>query len=281
LGKIEIYDLDTLIYRGCFAAEKKNYVAASPDTYLTFSSKKDYNVWSKGISRPDHELWIEHKVEPIENAIHIIKQIIDSCHEKIQGLEQRFFLSGKGNFRYKIATVAPYKGNRDPSHKPVHLEGVREWALKYLAAEVVDGAEADDGVAILATSNPESVIVSNDKDFKQIPGWHYNFVTGEMFNVTEREAGLYFFQQLLTGDPTDNIPGIEGLGEVGASKILAGCSGVREAEIRVLQAYRDKYGADEGWKRFIETGRLVRIHTSRDEINKLWEPKYVTREGQL
>jgi len=276
LGPMEIYDGDTILYRGCFATEKRKYVAACADgSSMAFENKKDYNSWAKANPMP-HEMWEDHQVEPVENAIHIVKQIIDGCHSAIGGLEQRFLLSGKNNFRYKIATIKPYKGNRDPAHKPVHLQEVREWAIKYLGAEVIDGKEADDGVGILATNAARGVcIISNDKDLSQLPGRHFNFVTKEAFDVTKRQAGLYFFQQLISGDATDNIPGIEGIGYAGAIKILAGCSGVREAETRVLQEYRRRYGVPEGDRRFLETGRLVKIHTSSEEINNLWYPKYV------
>lgn len=272
----ELYDLDTIIFRGCFATEKKRYHAVFPSgTSYEFENKTQYNAWKKMGDWGEHEVHCEHFVAPLEHAIQACNTIIEGCHNVLGGLEQRFFLSGQENFRTAIASVRPYKGNRDPKQRPVHLQAVREYYVRYHFATICEG-EADDGIG--SASNATSCIITNDKDLKQIPGWHYNFVTKELKYIGKREAGLYFFQQLLSGDPTDNVPGIEGLGEAGAIAILDGCSGVREAETRVLQAYQKRYGVGEGNKRFLETGRLVKI--KQHEKEGLWAPRFVLQDGE-
>ena len=74
-----------------------------------------------------------------------------------------------------------------------------------------------------------SIIVSIDKDFDQVPGWHYNFVKGEKYYVDDDQGFYNFCAQLLTGDRADNIIGLRGIGPVGAAKILgdAGSASVR------------------------------------------------------
>lgn len=273
----EIYDLDVVLFRGCFAAEKKIYYAELPDKgVIQFSSKKEYNEWLK-TDPGTSEFWVEHVVEPVENAIQNCKTIIEGCHNALGGLSQRFFLSGPNNFRYGIATVKPYKGNRDPKHRPVWLQEARDWAVKHLFADIADGCEADDLVGIASVRNPQSVIISNDKDLGQLVGWHYNFVTKEgPYYVSPKDAKLFFYEQVIAGDSTDNIPGLEGVGPAGARRLLEGVSSPSEAENRALAAYREKYGKGEGDRRFLETGRLVKIRTSVEET--LWEPKWVKLE---
>jgi 5'-3' exonuclease len=47
--------------------------------------------------------------------------------------------------------------------------------------------------------------------------------------------------QLLTGDPTDNIPGIYKVGPVKAKAMLEGCQEIEEYNEAVLKAYKDYF----------------------------------------
>ena len=82
--------------------------------------------------------------------------------------------------------------------------------------------EAEDKVGILAyaAKNRDHIIVSQDKDLKNIPGWHYNPVNEKLWYTTLQEANHHFWCQVLTGDRVDNILGIPGVGDKTALKIL-------------------------------------------------------------
>ena len=54
---------------------------------------------------------------------------------------------------------------------------------------------------------------------KCIPGKHWLMHKKEMIVVSEEDAMRHYYQQLLKGDPTDNIPGVPRVGEVKAAKI--------------------------------------------------------------
>ena len=57
-----------------------------------------------------------------------------------------------------------------------------------------------------------------------IPGDHYRFKRGgdnQRYTVSLDQANRNFFIQCLTGDTSDNIPGIRGVGVKTAEKILA------------------------------------------------------------
>ena len=62
------------------------------------------------------------------------------------------------------------------------------------------------------------VIVSLDKDLKQVPGLHYNFVKKEFDTVTPQQGLINFYTQFLVGDTSDNIRGCTGIGPVKARK---------------------------------------------------------------
>ena len=103
----------------------------------------------------------------------------------------------KNNFRYAI--YPEYKAGR--SRKPVHYLALREHLVRQHSAVVVEGEEADDRLGIRATllsDGPnEPVIASIDKDLKQIPCWHFNFVKNELVKVTPWEGLKWFYHQLL------------------------------------------------------------------------------------
>jgi hypothetical protein len=149
--------------------------------------------------------------------------------------DYKAYITGKGNYRNDIAVTEPYKGNRKDAKRPKHYDAIRTH-LQRLGAELVEGQEADDAVAIEATSTG-GWIVSIDKDLDQVAGWHYNFVKHEEYYVTEEQALRNFYTQMLTGDRTDNIIGLKGIGPKKAEKILVDCKTEEEMYATVVKSY--------------------------------------------
>ena len=172
------------------------------------------------------------------------------------------YLTGKDNYRDRIATILPYKGNRDPSQKPFYYEDITRYLIDVHDAVVVHGMEADDAVGIeqYSAKDRDTCIVGNDKDLKCIPGHHFNPIKGERSYITLPEANYNFWTQVLTGDKAvDNVRGIEGCGPKSAAKILEPVKGdwigMHNA---VRKAYEDKYKGD-GYRQFHETATLIWI----------------------
>ena len=173
------------------------------------------------------------------------------------------FLTGKGNFRNEIAVTVPYKGNRAGLKKPVHFETLRQFLQQEWNASVAEGQEADDAIAIRATQlGDDGIIVSLDKDFDQVQGWHYNFVKDEMYYITAEEGLLNFYMQFLTGDRIDNIVGVKGIGPVKANKLLTNAEGDQYEMFSICAEHL-------GYDRAVENGRLLYL---RREENELWNP---------
>lgn len=129
------------------------------------------------------------------------------------------YLTGTGNFRYKY--YPEYKANRVDSVKPVYLEACREYLVTQWKAQVSEGCEADDLMAIEQTKNPdETIICTIDKDLLQVPGRHYNFVKQEFMTVTPKEGLFNFYWQFIMGDRADNIFGFDGLARTTIPKKL-------------------------------------------------------------
>ena len=190
----------------------------------------------------------EHENTAIETMAVFLEDLLMFDLIDCEGHE--LFLTGKVNFRNDIAVTAPYKGNRKDVKKPVHLPLLREYLQVSWGATISDGQEADDDIAIRATQlGEEGIIVSIDKDFMQVPGWHYNFVKKEKKFVTPEEGLRFFYKQILTGDNADNIKGIHRVGDVKATKMLADAKTEQELYACCVEAM----GAD----RVLENGRLL------------------------
>ncbi len=175
------------------------------------------------------------------------------------------YLTGKGNFRNEVAVTATYKGNRKDVAKPVHYQFLRDYLEKEWGFLMVTGQEADDAIGIKAYTMDENeyIIMSIDKDLDMIRGWHYNFVKKEKYFVKEEDTMRTFYKQILTGDRTDNIEGLKGIGPVKAERILKECN----TEIEMYEAVLKAYEGNE--ERVLENGQLLWI---RREANQMWKP---------
>lgn len=151
-------------------------------------------------------------------------------------LDNKVFLSGKENFRYGIC--ADYKANRKDLKKPKYLPLVRQHLIEAFDASISVDQEADDDIAIEASRNYlKSIIVSVDKDFMQVPGYHFNPVKRTFKEQSQEDADRAFFTQMLVGDRVDNIKGVKGIGEVKAARLLEDCTDANAMYKAVLEAY--------------------------------------------
>ena len=95
-----------------------------------------------------------------------------------------------------------------------------------------------------------------------VPGNHYNFIKDEWFKVKQDEGIRFFYKQLLTGDRTDNIFGVKGVGDKRADKILQDAKTESEMYDAVLEAY------EKDATRVLKNARLLWIRQQEDEM---WE----------
>lgn len=222
----------------------------------------------------------------------------------------QIYLTGKGNFREDIAVTKPYKGNRK-QEKPFHYKNARVY-LESLGAIVVYGMEADDAMAIelqaefdktisnmdFTKEDVKKVISTRDKDLRQVPGWHYGWEVGkqpeyamrwvdelgevELVDGNKKKdikgTGLkFFYAQLITGDPVDNIPGLRLGGPVAAYEAVNPAESEEEMYDAVRALYKERAIKDHPHlgdtldafvdAQMLEQGRL------------LWMVRYLDDEG--
>ena len=176
------------------------------------------------------------------------------------------FFSDTVNFRKKI--LPEYKGHRNRK-KPCGYKRVQQALKNEYRVITMPTLEADDALGIFATRYPGNVIVSPDKDMKQIPGELYNL--DEKFTITKEAGAKWHLIQTLAGDQTDGYPGVPGIG-VKRAEALFNKEGYSWKTVK--QAFEDKgYTALTA----ITNARLARILTVDDyDFDKqepiLWSP---------
>ncbi len=119
------------------------------------------------------------------------------------------FFSDSVNFRKAIDP--DYKGHRNRK-KPCGYKRVINALKETFPVVVLPQLEADDAMGIYATKEPgQHVIVSPDKDMRQIPGDLYN-LKDPVETIDEEEARRWHLIQTLAGDQTDGYAGVPGIG---------------------------------------------------------------------
>lgn len=234
MSKIALIDGDMIAYRCAASCEPSKKKAAE-------------------LGIPFEEL----EREPLDIAIFRANDLLFRIANTCQTDEHRVFLSGDRNYRKLLYPL--YKAHRASVAKPAHLDALRELLVREWEAEICDGYEADDGIGM--AHNEHTIIVSNDKDFKQLVGEHYNPVKDEFEVVDSQLAAFYFYHILLKGDSADNIAGVDGIGEVRATRILNGLT-PEEMHSTVSRLYGDE-------RKFLLNFNLVRILRSIEEYNEI------------
>lgn len=204
--------------------------------------------------------------DTIGGVIEKLDELFSSISEKIEhrfgkDLIYKAYLTGSNNFRKEL--TEDYKANRT-GQKPVLLNFAREYILDRYPCDLSDGQEADDAIAIEATKrHPKAIIVSIDKDFRQVPCLLYNPGRDTWEEVDEFQGLYFFYKQLLVGDSVDNIKGVAKIGDVKAGNLLAGATTEQELWERCLKAYEGDYD------RAVLNGRLLWL---RRYENQMWTP---------
>lgn len=256
-------EADEILYRSCFAVERKGWkLITKSGKVRDFGNKYTKTkllsmLKAKGKIEGDHFTLESYAiVEDLSHCLLIIKNTIQRL-KRHGDVKLWLTASDRSNFRYSVATIdgpkgKGYKAGRPP--RPVHYDAARDYLINVCGAVEIHGYEADDALAMYQTT--KTIAAHIDKDINMVPGHHLNWVTGEKYfcpydlgtlelNDKRKVVGRglkFFYHQLLTGDSTDNIPGVPGMGPVTAHKVLANCSTERECRSIINTVYRAKFG---------------------------------------
>ena len=234
-----LIDADFIVYKSCAAAETE--IDWGDDTILVTSNFSDaYSATKRELTK-------------LRNKFGTFSSLI-------------LFFSDTINFRKKI--LPDYKGHRNRK-KPCGYKRVINQLKTEFEVIIMPELEADDAMGIYATQHPGNIIVSPDKDMRQIPGTIYNL--DETFTITPEQGAAWHLTQTLAGDQTDGYGGVPGIG-VKRAETLFKKKGYSWKT--VVEAFKEKDLTEED---ALTNARLAKILTKEDYDFKqrrarLWNP---------
>ncbi len=184
-----LIDADIVVYQACAVVEKE--VQWDEDMFTLHSSLEDAKAVFYDVFK---ELTLQAGTDDV-----------------------LFCFSDSSNWRKKLD--ATYKAHRKSSRKPLAYSALVEYIRSRYSSAIYKNLEADDVLGIEATSNPDDIIWSLDKDLKQIPGKH--LIDDEIVEITGEEAVRFHLYQTLVGDTADGYKGCPGVGDKTAEKLLS------------------------------------------------------------
>jgi DNA polymerase-1 len=181
LGLKLLVDADYIAYKSCASAEDEINWGDDVITVVSRFSEAMSNVTRELTKIKNHFMWD-------------VPELV-------------LFFSDAKNFRKQI--YSSYKGHRNRKKPCGYRRVINELGKQYEVIRLPE-LEADDGMGIYATKHPGNIIVSPDKDLRQIPGTLYDFK--ETVEITEEEGNNWHLIQTLSGDSTDGYSGCPGIG---------------------------------------------------------------------
>ena len=236
-----LIDADFIVYKCCAACETE--IDYGEDVIFVTSNFSDaYNA--------------------VKREIQQIQDVFGSFSKPI------LFFSDSKNFRKKISP--DYKGHRNRKKPCGYKRVISSLKIGYNVI-IMKELEADDAMGIYATQHPGNVIVSPDKDMRQIPGKLYDLT--DTTYITPEEGARWHLIQTLAGDQTDGYSGVPGIG-VKRAETLFNKEGYSWQT--VIKAFEDKGLTEED---ALLNARLARILTDEDYDSKEKQPKLWTPEA--
>lgn len=281
-----LIDGDWILYAAGFAGQRTKCVYV--DDGLVYYGDNVTEI-KKQVAQVDLEfstsnLFKRDALDPEAYFYHSAKKMIETQLDKIQNkfgaeVQPIVMMDGDGNFRSRLATIRPYKGQRSANSKPLMYNNLRQYLIDAWDAEVIYDQETDDEMAIrqteAAAETTRTIIVGVDKDMLQVPGWHLNPNKG-FKRISYDEGELRLYVQAAMGDAVDNIAGAYKVGQTAARKAFTLDMTEGEKWHVLVGLYQDsidkhgdKYGGLTAEKAALENMRLVYLRRERGE---LWLP---------
>lgn len=255
-GKIAIIDGDVICFSSC--PPRKTHVY-HPDGTEVVILGEDGKV-------KQHPYTEEQEAAYLEEAWRNLKKTVEHIAETLWCDDVLIAVGGgQGNYRQRLFPEYKIHRHRENVFKNETVPILRTRLIEAGYAVSAHDYEADDWLRIWANEakaiGQDYIICSIDKDLLCIPGEHYRMHKGkeQVITISEMDAKRHYYEQLIKGDPTDNIPGVAGIGPVKATKMLAGCNTEAEMQEVVTAAYYDYYGLEEGRTNLLINGKLIHI----------------------
>jgi DNA polymerase-1 len=229
-----LIDCDFVVYKCCAAAEAE--IDFGDDVIVVTSSFKE--------------------------AYSCVKRELNRIANKFGSFDEMIlFFSDSKNFRKDIQKN--YKGHRNRKKPCAYRRVINKLSEEYSVIKMPT-LEADDSMGIYATKHTGNIIVSPDKDMKQIPGMLWNFEESTL--IKPEDGAKWHLIQTMAGDNTDGYAGVPG---IGVKRAVALFEEKGYSWKTVVEAFKEK-GLSEDIA--LENARLARILTNEDYDDEKMEP---------
>lgn len=219
-------------------------------------------------------LWTLHCDEKLCKAD--VDAQIEDLGAQLEADDYIVALTDSQNFRKDV--LPTYKANRKDKRKPMVLNALRKYVMEKHNGVMWKNLEADDVLGIMATepSDEKRIIVSIDKDLKQIPA--LISVDGFVVNETPLKLADYWFMiQTLSGDVVDGYTGLPAVGIKTAEKLLNKYTMVPVLDLWkiVVGLYKEKGFSEQEALQQARVARILRHGEYNKETGevKLWMTK--------
>ena len=197
-----------------------------------------------------------------KEAYSCVKRELNRIANKFGSFDEMIlFFSDSKNFRKDIQKS--YKGHRNRKKPCGYRRVINKLNDEYPVIKMA-GLEADDSMGVYATKHTGNIIVSPDKDMRQIPGMLWNFEESTL--IKPEDGAKWHLIQAMAGDNTDGYAGVPG---IGVKRAVALFEEKGYSWKTVVEAFKEK-GLSEDIA--LENARLARILTNEDYDDEKMEP---------
>jgi hypothetical protein len=241
--------------------ETEVFIGASESYTVSVKEEKITKKLPSEYTAEENERYYDACWENLQNNIISTRESLDA---------DGFLMAVKGPGNYRDEMYPEYKANRkkNPEHQNLFVPKLREELVSVNLAIASFGRETDDLLRIWSqeaiAAGDRFIIATIDKDLDMIPGKHYHLKKSILYTSTEKFSTRFFYEQLLKGDPTDNIPGIPGVGPKKAEAFLEPYDTEQEFQAAVIDAYKTAFEND--WEgQLLANGKLLYLQKAPDD----------------
>lgn len=198
-----VIDIESYIYRACVACKTLvNIPGTTPDI------KANPNIFVEAYD--------------LRKGMDFIANFIEDLRARFLTNDVILVVGDKENWRKQYHP--DYKANRKDKEKPIMYDIILKELFNNYEVVSLPNLEADDTCRIIYEDNQNyntrKILVSIDKDFHSFPCELYDPLHNQEFVINKAQADYNLMRQIIMGDKADNIRGLEGYGEVKATKFM-------------------------------------------------------------
>lgn len=221
----------------------------------------------KSLYQDKHDRFIYTESYDLRKGMDYLNNFIEDLKARFLTNDVILVVGDQNNWRKQY--YPEYKANRKDKEKPPMYDIILNELYSNYEVVSLPNLEADDTCRIISEDNQNyptrKLLVSIDKDFHSFPCELYDPLHDKQYNINQAEADYNLMKQIIMGDKADNIQGLEGYGEIKATKFM-------DEEPRTLEDVREL---------FKEKGQLKDFNTNLNLVSMVSINRYNFNTGEV